>query len=432
MYANYSDLMDHSGTVIDNLYQAELHLRDVDRAERGYMITRDTMYIRFLNNSIDSLNADILDVAHLTNDNQLQIKNVALLKANIALRIAKARENINRFDTAKNFTLDTYHDSRKLMQECSKKLKEIHTIENQIREDRLKGEHAYLNLTAGTLKYLLIVFCIITLGLFIAVIRELSSRLKYQQELQSKVIDLSRSHGELQEIAYVASHDLQEPLRKIQVFSNMLLYQQTVNIDDESKAKLVRINNAANRMQSLIADLMSLTSLTKIDETNKVTDLNKIVSFIIADAGKTIESKAATVQVQQLPVINGYDNQLRLLFRALLDNALKFTRPGVKPMITITSEIITGHELSEINPNLSMKKFYRVTISDNGIGFDNQFINKIFGIFQRLHTQQSEYDGKGIGLAICQRIMANHDGYIMANGMLDMGAQFKLFFPVDK
>ena len=431
IYTKYSDLMDHSGTVIDNIYQAELHLRDIDRSERGYMITKDTMYIRFLNNAIDSIKDDVRDIYMLTSDNDLQRKNITLLKATIAIRIAKSRENIAYFDTAKNFILAKYQDSRKLMQECSRKLREIHTMENQLRDQRLAGEQMYLNLTANTLKYLLLIFCIITLILFGVMIKELRSRVRYQEELQTKVIDLRRSHGELQEIAYVASHDLQEPLRKIQVFSNMLLFQKSNSIDEESKIKLLRINNSANRMQSLISDLMSLTSLTKIDENKSIVDLNKLLKYIVTSIEEQIKERNATVEVQQLPIIKGYENQLKLLFGAVLDNSLKFTRTGVKPIVTATSEIINGHELSEINPNLLHKKFYRITVSDNGIGFDNQFINKIFGIFQRLHAQQSEYDGKGIGLAICQRIMANHEGYIIAQGQVSMGAMFKLFFPIE-
>ncbi len=125
-------------------------------------------------------------------------------------------------------------------------------------------------------------------------------------------------------------------------------------------------------------------------------------------------------------------HQLKILFKALLDNSLKFTRDGVKPVITISCDTINGHELSDINPNLLQKKFYRITCSDNGIGFDNQFMTKIFRIFQRLHAPESDYEGKGIGLAICQRIMANHEGYIIAHGEPGMGAKFKLFFPVEE
>ena len=122
MYSSYSDLMDHSGTVIDNIYQAEVHLRDIDKTERGFIVTHDTMYVRFLNNAIDSINADLKDLEKLTADNSAQVNNLAILKASVAIRISKARETIEYFDTAKIPDLVKYKDSRKLMQECSRKL----------------------------------------------------------------------------------------------------------------------------------------------------------------------------------------------------------------------------------------------------------------------------------------------------------------------
>jgi light-regulated signal transduction histidine kinase (bacteriophytochrome) len=157
-----------------------------------------------------------------------------------------------------------------------------------------------------------------------------------------------------------------------------------------------------------------------------------MLPYITTGFDNKIKEKAASVQFHHLPVIKGYDSQLKILFKALLDNSLKFTRQGVHPVITICCDVMNGYELSGINPNLLHKKFYRITCSDNGIGFDDQFITKIFRIFQRLHTQESAYDGKGIGLAICQRIMANHEGYIIAHGETGLGAQFKLFFPIEE
>ena len=302
--------------------------------------------------------------------------------------------------------------------------------ENKLLAERFKAEQFYQALTTSTLKFLLIIFCIITLFLFTIMVRELRSRMLYQEELQAKVIDLRRSHNELQEIAFAASHDLQEPLRKIQVFSDMLLYKNNGNIDPEYKATLDRINVSTGRMQSLIADLTTLTTLTNTDEPKQLVDLRKMLELIFIDLANKINEKKAEIEVQPLPIINGYETQLKILFRAILDNSLKFTREGVKPFIIISFETIYGHELADVNPNLSHKKFYCITCSDNGIGFDNQYINKMFQIFQRLHPQQSEYEGKGIGLAICQRIMANHEGYIVGHGEQQLGAKFKLFFPV--
>ena len=427
----YSDAVDHTNSVIINMRAAEVSLRDIGLTERGYMITHDTMYLRNLNNAVDSLNKIVSLLGKTTEDNPEQQRNIALLKATIAIRIAAVRTNIEYTDTSTSSTPSKYYfDSRQQMIECSHILRSMRAAENKLLTSRSDNQRFYEALTTSTLKYLLVIFCFITLFLFAIMIKELRGRMLFQEELQTKVIDLRRSHNELQEIAFAASHDLQEPLRKIQVFSNMYLYKNNGNINDEYKTTLDRINNSASRMQSLISDLTSLTSLTNTDEMKELTDLDKILEFLFLELADIIKEKGARVAVQPLPFINGYQKQLKILLKALLENSLKFTREGVTPLINITFESISGHELTDINPNLANKKFYRITFSDNGIGFDNQYINKMFQIFQRLHPQQSEYEGKGIGLAICQRIMANHEGYIIGHGIPEMGAKFKLFFPV--
>ena len=431
-FTNFSDQVDHTNMVIISIRSAEVSLRDIGLAERGYMITHDTMYVRHLNNAIDTINQVVNNLGQITNDNPEQQRNITLLKASIAIRIAAVRNNIAYVDTSNtNIPSQYYYDSRAQMIECSQRLRAMRKGENTLFAERLKGEQIYQQLTSSTLKYLLVIFCIIALILFIIMIRELRGRMQFQEELQAKVIDLKRSHNELQEIAFAASHDLQEPLRKIQVFCDMLLFKTWSNTDDDGKATLKRIKVSAARMQILIADLNALISLTKIDEHKNVVNLNNLVQQVVLTIDERIIEKEAVIERQQLPIINGYENQLKILFEALLDNSLKFTREGVKPVITFSSDIVNGHELSDINPNLSGQKFHRITCADNGIGFENQFITKIFQIFQRLHPQESEYDGKGIGLAICQRIMANHEGYIIASGTPGMGAQFKLFFPAD-
>jgi len=431
-FTAYSDQVDHTNTVIKKILRAELCLRDIDRSERGYMVTRDTMYLRFLNNAIDSIHLVINDLGSLTNDNQRQQNNLGLLKSSVAIRIAAVRANIIYVDTANTSTPSKfYFDSRQLMVECSRRLNAMLASENILLSERFKNEQFYQKLTTSTLIYLLVIFCFVTLILFFIMIKELRIRMRFQQELQSKIIDLKRSHSELKEIAYAASHDLQEPLRKIQVFSNMLTYRKTDSTDDNNILTLNRINSSASRMQSLIADLMSLTSLIKIDENKKRVDLNRMLQYILIDVDEKIKDKKAFTEVQSLPIMDCYENQVKILFKVLLDNSLKFVREGISPVIVFSCEIRTGQELLEINPNLADKKFYCISCTDNGIGFDNRYISKMFRIFQRLHTEESEYEGKGIGLAIAQRIMANHEGYIIANGIPNKKAEFKLFFPLE-
>jgi signal transduction histidine kinase len=431
-YTEYSDQVNHTNLVIKKILKTQLDIRDIDRAERGYMVTRDTMYIRFLNNAIDSVQSMITEMRGFIK-NPRQQDNLTLFKSSAALRIAAARSNIAYIDSVGNSTPSRfYFESRQLMIECSGRLNGMLDFQNTSLEERSRNEQFYQNLTTKTLINLLVVFCVITFILFFMMIKELRERVRYQRELQSKVIDLERSHSELKEIAYAASHDLQEPLRKIQVFSDMLSYKRKDYSDEEYSATLSKINSSAGRMQNLISDLMSLTSLIKIEELKKPVELNRMLQFILIDIEEKVQEKGATVEVQSLPEIQGYENQMKILFKALLDNSLKFTREGVRPEVVINCEIRTGAELLEINPNLEQKKFYCICCSDNGIGFENKYISKIFRIFQRLHNEDSNYEGKGIGLAICQRIMANHEGYIIANGTPGAGAEFKLFFPVEE
>ncbi len=431
-YTYFSRLTDKSGFVLEKIFGAEKSLRDIDRTERGYMITKDTMYVRFLYNSFDSLKNNIRDLKELTTDNAELQRTITLINATASTRIAAAKDNVAYVDSNKTSTLSKYYfDSRQLMIDCSKLLRKIHDSENILKEKTLKEEQLYETLTTRTIKWLLLLFCLITLFLLVLLIIELKNRMTFQEQLQAKVIDLRRSHEELQEIAFVAAHDLQEPLRKIQIFSNMLLYQKTDFIDETNRENLQRINNSALRMQSLITDLSSLTSLTKVDEIKKDLDLNRMLQFILLDMDEKVVDKGATVTISYLPFINGFENQLKILFNALLDNALKFTRADAKPQIKITSDVTNGLELFDINPNLKQQKFNRIIITDNGIGFEKQFITKMFQIFQRLHQQESGYEGKGIGLALCLRIMANHEGYIVADGHSQQGACFKLFFPIE-
>ena len=298
-------------------------------------------------------------------------------------------------------------------------------------DERQKGEHIYEALTTSTLGYLFLIFCLVTLVLFVLMIKELKNRIKYQEELQVKIFDLKRSHIELEEIAYAASHDLQEPLRKIQIFSNMLLHPKKNASEEESAEILKRINSSANRLQLLVANLLSLTSLTRVDENKSQVDLNRVLNYLLIDLEDRINEKNAAIHIDKLPTIIGYENQMKLLFNALLDNSLKFTKGENQPEIKICSQIVSGAELTEANPNIKNKKFTRITFTDNGIGFDNQFMTKIFRLFQQVQMQQDEYNGKGIGLAICQRIIANHEGYIVADGKPGESASFKLYFPID-
>jgi signal transduction histidine kinase len=432
-FTDYSDEVLRSNHVIRMLYKTEVFLKDMDRWERGFILTNDTTYLKVVHNVIDSIYPALDGLEHMVGSNPAQTKNILFLRKNIVARINLSIKNINYVDsTNSNDASPYYFEGRKYMLASIKIMNDMHVLENNLLSQRFKKQQFYEQLTTNTLKSLLFIFCIITLVLFVLLMKLIRSGMLYQEELQGKVIDLKRSHGELQDIAYSISHDLQEPLRKIQIFSNMLLFRKSGGNDDDSKNTLQRINSSASRMQSLITDLVSLTNLTNMDENKSPVDLNRIVEHTIIDINSKIKEKGAIVDAEKLPIIFGYETQLKILVKALLDNALKFSKQDVKPEIKISYRVVTGSALAEMNPSLQKQQFYCVSISDNGIGFDNKYITNIFRIFRRLHTEQSEYEGKGVGLAICQRIMANHEGYILGEGVPAEGAVFRLYFPYQK
>lgn len=245
------------------------------------------------------------------------------------------------------------------------------------------------------------------------------------QELKELNESLLRSNRELEQFAYITSHDLQEPLRKIRTFAN--LTELSFNDLNTARRYLEKINKAANRMSLLIKDVLSYSSLTVSPNRNfEVCRLKNVIEWIVEDYEHLIQEKKAIVRVNTLHSVKGIPLQLQQLFANLLSNSLKFCDHD--PEIEIRSENIAREEASRI-PGLSERYDYvKVTFSDNGIGFEEQYSQKIFTIFQRLNSKE-KYEGTGIGLALCKRIVENHDGAILATSAVDCGATFMIYLP---
>lgn len=425
---DYSNQVDHTNKVITQLYEIENAIKDLDINERGFMITRDSNYISEVFKVYFNILPTTESLKQLIKEDRQQIDNRTLLRAAIYQRLTALKNNLTYIDTATTDTVsDYYFEGKKAKKESLDYLNSMRHREYNLLEERFKIKTHFQQIAYNIIQYLFTVLGILTVILFIILIRELKTRMSYQDELQNKIVDLNRSHMELEQITHAISHDLQEPLRKIQIFSDRLLYMKK-DMDDDSLITLERINHAASRMHELIDDLVDLTSLIKEESVEKV-NLNQVVNNVLHELDERIQMKQASVFVEALPEINGLPRQLSLLFKSLLDNALKFSKESVKCAVSIRYDKVHGEELAGINPNLATHSFDRITVADNGIGFDNKFISKMFQIFQRLHNQESRYAGKGIGLAICQRIMVNHGGYILAYGHTGIGATFKLYFP---
>lgn len=246
------------------------------------------------------------------------------------------------------------------------------------------------------------------------------------KELQKANDHLEISNGELEQFAYITSHDLQEPLRKIQVFSSILLGK--TGLTPEWQIHAEKISAAAKRMGGLISDLLEYARLSQETSPFREVNLNDVLQSVLADFELLITQKNATIVYDELETIEAVPLQINQLFFNLLGNALKFSNPEIKPLITIKANRLSDDEKISHSQLQSDKDYYKISFTDNGIGFSQQYADKIFIVFQRLN-QQSNYSGYGIGLALCNKVAVNHNGIITAEGSVDNGATFTVILP---
>ncbi|GAB2791205.1 hypothetical protein GCM10027275_40190 [Rhabdobacter roseus] len=245
------------------------------------------------------------------------------------------------------------------------------------------------------------------------------------RELYTSNEALLRTNQELEQFAYIASHDLQEPLRKIQIFSELL--GDNLHSEETAKTYLGKINSSARRMVELIKDVLDYSRLAKKDEQYVPTDLNVIMATVLVDFELMIEQKQASIQLNRLPVIDSIPRQLNQLFSNLLSNSLKFS--DKKPAIEISARVLSGPEMDAqlgLRPGVD---YAEIIFKDNGIGFEPKYAQQIFTIFRRLNHSKA-YSGTGIGLALCKKIVANHQGVVFAESELNEGTTFFIYLPL--
>lgn len=247
---------------------------------------------------------------------------------------------------------------------------------------------------------------------------------KSEQLLQRKNKELENRNAELASFNYIASHDLQEPLRKIITFAKMIKDREPLT--DKGSDYFNRIVSASFRMQNLIDSLLNLSLINTGETRTETTDLNIILTEVLRNNHERIDELAAKVNAHTLPVLDVNALQIQQLFDNLISNSLKYARNGTPPEIEVYADVVPA---MAVDPDTSLKQnFWKITFKDNGIGFDNVYRHKIFELFQRLHGK-SEYTGTGIGLAICRKIVQNHNGFITAEGEPGKGAQFHIYLP---
>lgn len=254
---------------------------------------------------------------------------------------------------------------------------------------------------------------------------DIHDRKTFIEQLETMVAErtkeLQQSNEDLQQFVHVSSHDLKEPVRKIRFFADRLYHDAGWCLDEQSKTKLSKVLASAERMSSILEGVLTYSQVSFLEELYKSVDLNEVIRDVEADLELTIQEKKAVIQYSNLPMLRGAPIMLHLVFYNLISNSLKFSRRGVVPVITITAELIEKKG----------EAFARIELKDNGLGFDQKYADKIFGTFVRLHTKD-KYEGAGLGLSICRKIVERHGGTITAKSEENVGTTFEILLPVKR
>ncbi len=415
--------MEHTHEVKTQILKVQADLIVAENNQREFLLSKDKSLILPVSETQKSTLREIESLNRLTVDNPYQLQLIKKLKEEVSLWYQILYVTIDSSDVV-HFT-SNIEKGNKTLQQVMQLCEEMDKVEADLLQKRKKQIRTLEFAAPWYLGVILVVSCLFQLISFLIIIEAFKRRRIHQKILEQKIKELNATNSELEQIAFVASHDLQEPLRKIRTFSDKLIIQYKSALDKEGKIIVEKISIFSHRMQELLNDLINYTQVTKNDEEVKKVDLNICFADVCKELSDVIKKKSAVIRVDELPIADGYYKQLFLLFYNLLDNALKFSKQDVPPVINVVASQVTGKEVNSSN------MFIKIAFGDNGVGFEKEYKKKIFIIFKRLHPKDSPLRGKGIGLAICKKVMLNHSGYITAEGETGTGATFNLFFPVN-
>ena len=427
------------------LEETHVHLLKAESGQRGFLLTQDERYLKYYQDSVKRVKELLVDAEALRS--KLEEKNIliARLKLLIEEKIIELQATIvsaqsNNFNNAIKL-LET-NRGRVLYDEVHDLFEQIKQVENEIGEQQVNLLSNATQESEHNLQISLIISLLLVIGVFFLArvnIKNQQNReieMASQNEMLQKAVDertkelslfsdeLSRSNRELEDFAFVASHDLQEPLRKIMAFGDRL-ESQSDNLSDKQRDFLKRMRSAANRMSILISDLLEFSRVSTRGKPFQEVDLNSIVQNCIDDLNVLIEETGVSIKIDSLPSVIADPTQMQQLLFNLLTNAIKFSQNEAAPQVSISVESAEQPTAIEIE---ELKDWICITIKDNGIGFEQEYAEKIFAPFQRLHSRNS-FKGTGIGLAICRRIIERHNGIIVAQGNTNEGATFKVTLP---
>jgi len=270
------------------------------------------------------------------------------------------------------------------------------------------------------------IFVTVIIMILVKLDKNLIRQKKTEQEMRIYAEKLQRSNKELEDFAHIASHDLQEPLRKVSAFGDRLKTRYSNVLDEQGRDYLNRMENAANRMRHLIQGLLSYSRVTTKARPFEPVSLSNVAQGVLSDLEMRIQDTGGHVKIGELPTVSADPLQMRQLFQNLIGNALKFHKTDQEPVIKVSAELFHNNGMNRGNTNSC-----QIIFEDNGIGFDSKYEERIFGVFQRLHGRK-EYEGSGIGLSVCKKIAERHGGNISADGTPGEGAKFIVTLPVNQ
>lgn len=428
---DYNERVIHTHEVLNRIEEVYSTIKKSESDHRGFLLTGDSTFLETFNNSHTEIDSLLTGIATLSSDNDVQLHRIDSLKKLIN-KSYETKYMINHLQS------NTIANNELLVSSLKKGQGVVDLIRlflNKMKEEEnklLTIRTDAKNDLASTAPLFILLLTLFSLALILisysALVQELKKKNEAKKELEIKVNELHRSNNELEQFAYVASHDLQEPLRKIRSFGDRLMIKQSEKLDEDGKMNIVKMQDAAQRMQILIDDLLNFSKLVQSENPFELIDLNEIVRLVLNDLDEILQNKKAKVVLSALPVINAVPSQMYQLFQNLLSNALKFSRKDVPVHIEIISGYAEEEEIKKIKFLVPGKNFYKIEIRDNGVGFEEKYLDRIFTIFQRLHGKL-EFGGTGIGLAVSKKIVLNHQGYITATSEPGSGSTFIVYLP---